>query len=109
MEIRKLTPEVKKEVLEHLRGRSAGGASDIEAIVAGIVEDVRKRGDAAVFELTKRFDKADITAENIRVTKKEMEAAYEAVDPALLEVIRRALENIRTYHEKQKRSSWFLR
>ena len=107
MEIRKLTPEVKKEVLEHLRGRSAGGASDIEAIVAGIVEDVRKRGDAAVFELTKRFDKADITAENIRVTKKEMEAAYEAVDPALLEVIRRALENIRTYHEKQKRSSWF--
>ena len=107
MKIRKLTPEVKREVLEHLRSRSAGGDKELEAIVTGIVENVRDNGDRAVFELTKRFDKAEITAENVRVTESEIEAAYQAVDPKLLTVIRRALENIRTFHEKQKRSSWF--
>ena len=75
--------------------------------MAEIVENVRARGDEAVFAYTKQFDRADITAENIRVTKEEVAQAYREVDEQLLSVIRKALVNIRAYHEKQKRYSWF--
>ena len=60
-----------------------------------------------LFKYTKDFDKADINASNIVVTKEEIEEAYTLVDPALVDVIRKALKNIKEYHEKQKQYSWF--
>ena len=71
------------------------------------LDDVRKRKNEAVFEYTEKFDHAKIDASNIKVTKEELEEAYTQVDPELIEVIRKALVNIRSYHEKQKRTSWF--
>ena len=59
------------------------------------------------FAYTKQFDKADINASNVKVTDEEFEEAYKAVDPALLDVIRKALVNIESYHELQKQNSWF--
>lgn len=72
-----------------------------------IVEAVKSSGDQAVFYYTKKFDGADLNPENIRVTQAEIEEAYTRVDPEVLEVIRKAIKNIRTYHEKQKQYSWF--
>ena len=94
-------------MLENLLKRSPSSYGEFEDAVAEIVENVRNNKDAAVFEYTKRFDGADINAGNIKVTKEEIDEAYEQVDPSLLDVIRKALVNIREYHEKQKKYSWF--
>lgn len=107
MKIVTLTEESKQNLLENLLKRSPQNYGEYEGRVAEIVENVRARGDKAVFAYTKQFDRADITAENIRVTKEEVAQAYREVDEQLLSVIRKALVNIRAYHEKQKRYSWF--
>ena len=103
----KLTKESKQNLLHDLLKRSPSSYGEYEGKDADIVNAVREKGDAAVFEFTERFDKAKLTAESIRVTEDELQAAYAQVSPELLEVIRKALINIRSYNEKQKRYSWF--
>lgn len=107
MRILTLTEEARSNILEHLLKRSPNAYGEYEGRVGAIVERVRKEGDAAVFDYTKQFDRATITAETVRVTDEEIEKAYEEVDPKLLAVIRKALVNIRDYHAKQRRFSWF--
>ena len=72
-----------------------------------IIANVKADGDQAVFDYTKRFDGAEITKENILVTEEEIKEAYEQVDDQLIEVIRKAIKNIREFHEKQVQNSWF--
>lgn len=103
----KLTEETKKNLLQDLLKRNPGSYGEYEGKVADIVNAVRENGDTAVFAFTEQFDKAKITAENIRVTEEELNDAYAQVDPELIAVIRKALGNIRSYHEKQRRYSWF--
>ena len=103
----KLTEDAKKNILEDLLKRSPNSYGKFEATVNEILENVRKNKDEAVFSYTKQFDKADINADTILVTEKEIEEAYTQVDASLVEVIRRAIVNIREYHEKQKQYSWF--
>ncbi|MDO4632300.1 MAG: histidinol dehydrogenase [Eubacteriales bacterium] len=107
MRIVKLTEETKQNLLEDLLKRSPSNYGEYESIVAGIVDDVRARRDEAVFSYTEKFDHAKINAENIRVTEEEIREAYAQVDEKLLAVIRKSLVNIRSYHEKQKKYSWF--
>ena len=107
MKITKVTPEAVSSLLEKLLKRSPNNYTEYADSVQAIVDQVKKGGDKALFSLTKKFDGADLTAENVRVTDEEIKAAYDQVDPELVEVIRRAIVNIRSYHEKQKRSSWF--
>lgn len=107
MRIVKLNSETKKDLLSNLLKRSPNNFGDFAETVQGIVDDVRDNGDAALFSYTKKFDKADITAENVRVTKEEIEYAYTQVSDELLDVIRKAKKNIWEYHEKQKQYSWF--
>ena len=103
----KLTEESKNNILENLLKRSPNSYGQFESAVNEILENVKKNKDAAIFDYTKRFDGADINADNIVVTKEEIEEAYTLVDEKLVEVIRKALVNIRDYHQKQKQSSWF--
>lgn len=107
MRIVELNQDTKKDILNNLLKRSPSNYGDYAATVEAIVNDVRDNGDAALFSYTKKFDKADITADNVLVTKEEIEYAYTQVDEELLDVIRKAKENIREYHEKQKQYSWF--
>lgn len=102
-----LSEDTKKDILENLLKRSPNSYGKFEASVAAILADVKEKGDEAVFDYTKRFDGADINAANIVVTKKEIDEAYSLVDEQLVEVIRKALVNIREYHAKQKQYSWF--
>ena len=107
MRIVKLNAETKKDLLKNLLKRSPSNFGNYAETVQGIVDDVRDNGDAALFSYTKKFDKADITAANVKVTQAEIDYAYTQVSPELLEVIRKAKKNIWEYHEKQKQYSWF--
>ncbi len=107
MRIIKLTSETKQNLLDDLLKRSPNNYTEYADTVQEIVDNVKENGNKALFEYTKKFDKADINEGNIQVTKEEIEEAYKQVDAHLLEVIRKALVNIRTYHEKQKQYSWF--
>ena len=107
MRILKLTKETQNNILENLLKRSPNSYGEFESRVNDIIQNVREKRDEAVFEYTLKFDGATIDQDNIRVTEEEIKEAYEQVDPKLLEVIRKALVNIRDYHAKQKQYSWF--
>ena len=107
MRIVELTEDTRKNILENLLKRSPNSYGKFEQAVAEILETVRQGGDQAVFDYSMKFDKAEINAENIRVTEEEIKEAYTMVDPELVGIIRKAIENIREYHQKQKRYSWF--
>lgn len=103
----KLTKESIKGILEHMLKRSPASYPAQEQAVAEILENVRNNGDEALFGYTKKFDQVELTADTIQVTEEEVEEAYAAIEPELIEVIRKALVRIRAYHEKQKQNSWF--
>ena len=107
MRIVSLTKETTKDILEDLLKRSPNNYGNYEAAVAEILNKVRTEGDSALFAYTREFDKTEITKETIQVTEEEIREAYDAVDSALVDVIRKALVNIRNYHERQKQNSWF--
>lgn len=107
MRIVQLTESTRNNVLNDLLKRSPNNYSEYEETVNKILRDVREKGDAALFAYTLKFDKYQLTAENIRVTREEIQAAYGQMDPELVEVIRRSAANIRAFHEKQLRNSWF--
>ncbi len=94
-----------KELIKKLtqRTRTQEGASVLK-IVADILENVRKDGDKALREYTKKFDRAEI--DSVRVSEEEITAAYAAVEPELLETIRISKKNIQSFHEKQLQNSW---
>ena len=102
----KLTEETQSELLGNLLNRNPGSYTEYENIVNDIIDNVRKNGDKAVFEYTLKFDKSELSASNIRVTEDEIKAAYKELDPKFVEVMKKSAENIRVFHEKQKRNSW---
>ena len=107
MRIVQLSQESRKSILNDLLKRSPNNYGQYESTVNDIIETVKAKGDEAIFEYTKKFDRFDLTAENIKVTREEIDAAYAAMDPKLVDVIRKSAANIRSFHEKQLRNSWF--
>lgn len=107
MRILKLNEDTRKDILNSLLKRSPNSYGEYEGRVAEIVGSVKTDGDSALFSYTEKFDGYALNAGNILVTEEEIKKAYEEIDGRLVEIIRRALVNIRTYHEKQKRNSWF--
>lgn len=107
MRIARLEKELKEDILKNLLKRSPNQYEAYEKAVAEIIEGVKTGKDSALFEYTKRFDRAEIDKDTIRVTPEEIEEAYRLIDPEVVQVIRKSAENIRAYHEKQKQYSWF--
>ena len=107
MRIIKLNEQSRANILADLLKRDPNNYSAYEDTVQAIVDDVRARGDEALFEYTKKFDEAELSADNIRVTQAEIQEALSQVDPNLLAVMKKSMKNIREYHEKQKQYSWF--
>ena len=103
----RLTEETKKNILEDLLKRSPNQYKEYTEKVEAILKDVQQNGDKAVFSYTEKFDKAVLTPDTIRVTEEEIAEAYEKLPARTVEVIRKAIINIRAYHEKQRRNSWF--
>ncbi len=107
MKIIQLDDQSRKDILANLLKRDPNHYSGYETVVQGIVEDVKNRRDEAVLEYTKKFDHVDLTAGELRVTEEEIQEALTLVEPSLLSVMKKSMENIREYHEKQKQYSWF--
>ncbi|MCR5625237.1 MAG: histidinol dehydrogenase [Lachnospiraceae bacterium] len=107
MRIVELDESTKNNVLENLLQRSPNQYGKYQAAVDEILDNVKKNGDKALFDYTLKFDNVSINKDNILVTDEEIKEAYEKVDEELITVMRKALKNIREYHEKQVRYSWF--
>ena len=107
MRIVKVNKDSIANILSDLLKRSPTNYGDFQDKVDAIIKNVRDNGDKAVFDYTAQFDKAEINAENILVTEEEIKEAYEEVDDELIKVIRKAIKNIRDFHEKQIQKSWF--
>ena len=107
MKVVNITEDSIKDLLKSLLKRSPINYREQEDAVNNILTNVKDNGNLALFEYTEKFDKVKLTAETIKVTDEEIAEAYEQVDPKLLDVIRKALVNIRDYHAKQKQYSWF--
>lgn len=106
MRIVSLTKQSQEELLELLKGRNPASYTSQQAAVDEIIANVREKKDEAVFLYEKQFDHCELSRESLRVTRKEIEEAYRELDPEFIEVMKRAAENIRAYHEKQKVNSW---
>ena len=107
MRIEKLNENTKKNLLDDLLKRSPNNYGKFEASVQEISNAVKEKGDEAVFEYTEKFDGVRLDAEHLLVTEEEIAEAYEQVDDELIAIIRKALVNIRDYHQKQMQYSWF--
>ena len=106
MRIVSLTKQSQEELLELLKERNPASYTSQQAAVDDIIANVREKKDEAVFLYEKQFDHCELSRESLRVTRKEIEEAYRELDPEFIEVMKRAAENIRAYHEKQKVNSW---
>ncbi len=107
MRIVKLSRETKQSILADLLKRSPNNYSQYESTVNEIIEKVRQDKDRAIFDYTLKFDHFALNKENIQVTREEIEEAYSRLDAGLVEVIKKSAENIRSFHQKQLRNSWF--
>ena len=108
MRIIELTEETKDNLLEKLLKRSPNSYGQFEQTVNDIIAKVRERGDEALFEYTKEFDKCEINQQTIKVTDREIAEAYEKVEPELLKVMKKSAENITRFHQKQLHNSWMV-
>lgn len=107
MRIIELTKETRQNLLNDLLKRSPNNYGQYESTVNEIIENVKAKGDRAVFDYTAQFDKFNLSPENIKVTRTEIEEAYGRLDASLVEVLKHSAENIRAFHLKQLRNSWF--
>ena len=107
MRIQKLNSATKKNLLEDLLKRSPNSYGQYEESVRQILNDVKEKKDAALFEYTKKFDKTELTKDTIMVSDAEFEEAYAKVDPELITIIQKASKNIEAFHARQKTNSWF--
>ena len=99
--------ETTKNILDDLLKRSPGHYDQYAERVQAILDNVKSKGDEALFEYTARFDGCILTPDTIQVTREEIQEAYNKVDQSLIDVIRKSLCNIRQFHEKQRQNSWF--
>lgn len=107
MRIIELNAETKRDILNDLLKRSPNNYSQYESTVNEIIQNIKENGDKALFDYTLKFDKFALTPENIKVTREEIDAAYKELNPELIDVIKKSAENIRAFHAKQLRNSWF--
>ena len=107
MKIVRLEEESKKDILNQLLKRSPNHYGSYMEQVQKIVDEVKEKGDEALFFYTKKFDGFSLDEETIKVTEEEIKKAYEEIDPSLLDIMQKALKNIREYHQKQMQYSWF--
>lgn len=106
MRIVTLNDQTKNSLLDHLLKRSPASYGAYEQTVYEIINQVREKRDEALFAYTKQFDGCDLSAENIRVTREEIEEAYTLVDTGLIDVMKHSAENITKFHQKQLHNSW---
>lgn len=107
MKIVKLTTETKQDIQKNMLKRNPGSYGKYEKTVLDIITQIREQGDSALFAYTEEFDHCKLDASSIVVTKQEIDHAYQELDPAFIETMKKSCDNIRSFHEKQVRNSFF--
>jgi histidinol dehydrogenase len=92
--------------LQKLSRKSYGDDSELEERVAEIITRIKDQGDQALRELTLKYDGVDLLKTGLKVEQSEFEAAYKQIDRGFFQALKQAIENIKEYHERQKRNSW---
>ena len=108
MRIVRLNEQTKDGLMRNLLKRSPDSYGKYEETVNGIIKEIREKGDKALFGYTQKFDRCEITAETVRVTKEEIKEAYELADPELVAVMKKSAANITEFHSHQLRNSWIV-
>lgn len=106
MKLCKFTDSDYQAVIEKLENRSNMDLFTHDETVRNILQDVKERGDSAVLEYTRRFDRYNLSLDAMRVTAEEIQQAYEGVSEKELSALRQAEERIRLFHERQRQESW---
>ena len=107
VDLRKEGWEKNPELLR-IKNRGQGLESKYAQSVLEIIENVKNFGDSAVFSYARKFDKVELTSENLRVSEEEIEDAFKKVEPEVIEAIKTAVERVRRFHEHQKENSYFV-
>lgn len=108
MRIIELNDRTKNNLLENLLKRSPNNYESYEKTVNEIIAQIREKKDEALFACTKQFDHCEITKDNIKVTKEEIEEAYRKTDQKLVEIMKKSAANITEFHQKQLHNSWIV-
>ena len=95
------------EFFQDLKKRGTIDYSEYEKVVKGILNDVKDKGDDALLYYTEKFDKIQLKPEELLIKEEEFQNAYNKVKPEFINALRLAIDNIRKFHEKQKKNSWF--
>jgi histidinol dehydrogenase len=96
----------RREKLARIRGRSVATDAELMVVVAEIIEDVRRRGDAALIDYTARFDSVRLHPERLRVAESALRESAARVEARVLEAIRASIRNVRAFHEHERAESW---
>ncbi len=107
MRIVELEESVRNNILSDLLKRDPNNYDEYADTVSEIIDNVKSRKDEALFDYTRQFDGALVNAGSIRVTQDEIDEAYELAGPDLIDVMTKAMNNIRDYHQMQLSHSWF--
>jgi len=105
----KIIDSQQKDIVAELKriiNRGETASEEVAAVVKEVVERVRKEGDPAVLAYTEKFDRVSLTLKNIRVTPEEIKDAYSRAEAKKVDALKLAAANIKSFHEKQKLSSW---
>lgn len=97
-----------KEFLARLCGRTIGVDANLLAVVSDIIEQVRKRGDDALIEYTARFDGIQFDVSDLRVSFESLQKSAKKLDAGVFSALRDAIQNVRSFHERQREESWIL-
>ncbi|MZH41620.1 MAG: histidinol dehydrogenase [Nitrospinae bacterium] len=106
MKLSKYTDPDYQAVIDALENRSGMDLFTHDETVRKILKDIQERGDAALLEYTSRFDRCDLSVEQLQVTPEEIRQAYNGVAEEELKALKEAAERIRRFHERQKQESW---
>ena len=97
-----------RELLGQLAARSVALDAELMRLVASIVDDVRTRGDRALIDYTARFDKVDLKRSELRITEEQLRRSAQDVDKRVVQALREAIRNVRTFHQRQLEASWTI-
>jgi len=100
--------EFKEETLNQVLNRGKSDISSIESSVKTIINDVKEQGDKALLQYTEKFDKVRLNASKLKVTQREIKEAYKKLEKIQITALRKAADNIASFHKKQLRAKWTM-
>lgn len=101
-------PTFKEKFLQRVKTRGESQFEEIKTEVQTILDAIRQNGDTAIIKYEEKFDNVSISKDQMKVTSQEIEEAYSQVEYQIINAIKQVIKNISTFHEAQKRDTWYV-